>query len=142
LGTAFTALLWLSSGMGLVAGAINLFSSNPQYLSSLGLMLFCVLMIVSRISRIFFWTYLMLGFFWVALETLILLSIMGADFDHLGSVHKLTGIMAVIVAMTFLLPPALISAFIVRQLNRLCVARDLEKAETAQYVKSRRKLPR
>jgi len=72
LGGIFTAVLWVFSGMGILAAVVELFSAKPQYLSSAGVILFGLLMFISRISRTFFWTYLMLGFFWVTTVTLVL----------------------------------------------------------------------
>jgi len=134
LGGVFTAVLWVFSGTGILAAVVELFNAKPQYLSAAGVILFGLLMFISRISRIFFWTYLMLGFFWVTTVTIVILSVTGIHPET-----KFTGITAIIAATTLLLPPALVSAFIARRLEGRCVQRDLEKAEMKRYVESHRR---
>ena len=113
LGGIFTVFLYVLAGMGIFAACCEFFLPHPAWLQAVALALWGILMLTSRISRIFFWTYLGVGFIWLLTVILLVISFWVVP-DHPISDPMLS----LLVGTLLLVPPAVVSAFVTQSINR------------------------
>jgi hypothetical protein len=109
-----TMFLFGFAGLGVITGVFELLSKSPSYLSTLVLFAFCAGVFLSRVFRIFIWTFLATCVPWVGLITFALINIFGVNPEHNYS----SPVASFTLGAAFLLPPLMASLFMTQQINK------------------------